>query len=391
MKDKLGKSNREQHHFKTIAVHAGTEPEPLTGAIMTPIFMTSTYVQKEPGVHKGYDYSRADNPTREAQEKALAAIEGGATKALAFSSGLATEQAIIQLLSPGDRVVVCDDVYGGTGRLFRRLYAKYNIDFQFIDMADLDLLKKTCTPNTKLIWIESPTNPTMKVIDIKAVVKIAKKFDSLVVVDNTFASPYFQSPLLLGADIVLHSSTKYIGGHSDMIGGCLMTGDGKLFEQLKFIQFAAGSVPSPFESFLFLRSIKTLAIRMEQHAKNALIVAEFLEKHSKIKKVFYPGLKSHPQHKLAKEQMSGFSGMLSFDMKGSYKDVVQFLKRLKVFALAESLGGVESLVNHPEKMTHASVPEALRKKLGIGPTLIRLSVGIEDPEDLVNDLKQALK
>jgi cystathionine beta-lyase/cystathionine gamma-synthase len=287
-------------------------------------------------------------------------------------------------------VLVCDDVYGGTGRLFRRLFAKYNIDFQFIDMSDLDLVRRSATPNTKMVWVESPTNPTMKVIDIKAMSQIAKSVGARLVVDNTFASPVFQSPMLLGADVVMHSSTKYIGGHSDMIGGALMMADKELFEQLKFVQFAAGAVPSPFESFLFLRSIKTLAVRMEQHAKNSQAVAEFLERHKKIKKVYYPGLKSHPQHALAKEQMSGFSGMVSFDLNGSYDDVVRFVKGLKVFALAESLGGVESLINHPEKMTHASVPEELRRKLGIGPTLLRLSVGIEDVTDLIADLEQAL-
>jgi cystathionine beta-lyase/cystathionine gamma-synthase len=375
---------------KTIAVHAGTEPEPVTGAIMTPIFMTSTFVQEAPGVHKGYDYSRADNPTREAHEKALAQIERGCDFGLAFASGLAAEQAIIQTLNPGDRILVCDDVYGGTGRLFRKLYAKYNLDFQFIDMSDLELVKKTATPNTKLVWVESPTNPTMKVIDIAAMSKIAKSVGAKLVVDNTFASPVFQSPMLLGADIVMHSSTKYIGGHSDMIGGALMLKDKELYEQLKFVQFAAGAVPSPFESFMFLRSIKTLAVRMEQHAKNSQQIAEFLAGHKKVKKVHYPGLKTHPQHELAKRQMSGFSGMVSFDMNGTYDDVVKFLKKLKVFTLAESLGGVESLVNHPEKMTHASVPEELRKKLGIGPTMLRLSVGIEDVSDLVADLEQAL-
>jgi cystathionine beta-lyase/cystathionine gamma-synthase len=380
----------DKHHTKTIAVHAGTEPEPVTGAIMTPIFMTSTYVQEAPGVHKGYDYSRADNPTRESQETALAQIERGAKFALAFSSGLAAEQALIQTLNPGDRVLVCDDVYGGTGRLFRRLFAKFNIDFQFIDMNDHELVKKTAASNTKMIWVESPTNPTMKVIDIKAMSRIAKSVGAKLVVDNTFASPVFQSPLLMGADVVVHSSTKYIGGHSDMVGGALMLADKELYEQLKFVQFAAGAVPSPFESFLFLRSIKTLAVRMEQHAKNSMLVAEFLESHKKIKKVYYPGLKSHPQHALAKEQMSGFSGMVSFDLNGSYDDVVKFVKGLKVFALAESLGGVESLINHPEKMTHASVPEELRRKLGIGPTLLRLSVGIEDAADLIADLDQAL-
>lgn len=375
---------------KTIAVHAGTEPEPVTGAIMTPIFMTSTFVQEAPGVHKGYDYSRADNPTREAHEKALAQIERGCDFGLAFSSGLAAEQAIIQTLNPGDRILVCDDVYGGTGRLFRRLYAKYNLDFQFIDMSDVELVKKTATPNTKLVWVESPTNPTMKVIDIAAMSKIAKAVGAKLVVDNTFASPVFQSPMLMGADIVMHSSTKYIGGHSDMIGGALMLKDKELYEQLKFVQFAAGAVPSPFESFMFLRSIKTLAVRMEQHARNSQQIAEFLASHKKVKKVHYPGLPTHPQHDLAKRQMSGFSGMVSFDMNGTYDDVVKFLKKLKVFSLAESLGGVESLVNHPEKMTHASVPEELRKKLGIGPTMLRLSVGIEDVSDLVVDLEQAL-
>ena len=378
------------YNSKTIAVHAGTEPEPRTGAIMTPIFMTSTFVQEAPGVHKGYDYSRADNPTREAHEKALTQIERGSKYALAFSSGLAAEQAVIQTLNPGDRILVCDDVYGGTGRLFRRLFAKYNLDFQFLDMSNLDEVRKFATPNTKLIWVESPTNPTMKVIDIEGMSKIAKSVGAKLVVDNTFASPVFQSPILMGADIVMHSSTKYIGGHSDMIGGALMIADKELFEQLKFVQFAAGAVPSPFESFLFLRSIKTLAIRMEQHAKNAQAVAEFLEGHKKIKRVYFPGLKTHPQHELAKKQMSGFSGMVSFDLNGTYDDVVRFLKNLKVFALAESLGGVESLVNHPEKMTHASVPEELRKKLGIGPTLLRLSVGIEDTSDLIADLDQAL-
>lgn len=376
--------------FRTIAVHAGTEPDPRTGAIMTPIFMTSTFVQSEPGVHKGYDYSRADNPTREAHEKALKEIESGAKYALAFSSGLAAEQAIIQLLDPGAEIIVCDDVYGGTGRLFRKLFAKYNLTFKFVDMSQPENVSREINKNTKMIWVESPTNPTMKVIDISAMSALAKKAGALLVVDNTFCSPYFQSPFLLGADLVVHSSTKYIGGHSDMIGGAVMIARDDLFKDLKFIQFAAGSVPSPFESFLFLRSIKTLAIRMEQHAINAIQVASFLERHPKVAKVYYPGLKSHPQHQLAQKQMRGFSGMVSFDLKGSYQDVVSFVKKLKVFALAESLGGVESLINHPEKMTHASVPEDLRKKLGIGPNLLRLSVGIESADDLIADLTQAL-
>lgn len=376
-------------HVFTTAVHAGAHPEPHTGAIMTPIFMTSTFVQTAPGEHKGWDYSRAGNPTRDAYESALSALEG-ARHGLAFSSGLAAEQAIIQLLEPGARIVVCDDVYGGTGRLFRRLYAKYNLDFQFVDMRDLDAVKAAMTPNTKMLWVETPTNPMMKIIDVRAIVKLAKTTGALTVVDNTFSSPIFQQPLKLGADIVMHSTTKYIGGHSDMIGGAVMVSDAQLHEQLRFIQFAAGAVPSPFECFLQHRSIKTLAIRMRQHEYNAMAVAEFLTTHKKVKNVYYPGLKTDPGHSIAKEQMYGFSGMVSFDHTGDFAAVTSFLKKLTIFSLAESLGGVESLVNHPEKMTHASVPEELRKKLGIGPQLVRLSVGIESAEDLIADLKQAL-
>ncbi|MCX6111035.1 MAG: PLP-dependent aspartate aminotransferase family protein [Proteobacteria bacterium] len=373
----------------TQVVHAGAEPDQATGAIMPPIYMTSTFVQSEPGVHQGYDYSRADNPTRELYEKALASIES-ANHALSFASGLAAEQAIIQLLDPGARILVSDDVYGGTGRLFRRLFARYNLDFQFIDLSDDHVVKAAATAPTKLIWLETPSNPTMKVIDIAKLAKVAKAQGALLVVDNTFASPIFQSPLALGADIVVHSTTKYIGGHSDMIGGALMVNDAKLFEQLKFIQFAAGAVPAPLECFLLHRSIKTLAVRMQQHEKNALAVASFLQTHKQVKKVYYPGLSSHPGYDIACRQMRGFSGMVSFDHRGSYADVVAFLQKLRVFTLAESLGGVESLVNHPEKMTHASVPEELRRKLGIGPQMIRLSVGIEAADDLLEDLAQAL-
>ncbi len=373
----------------TTAVHAGSKPEAVTGAIMTPIFMTSTYVQEEPGVHKGFDYSRADNPTRAAYEAALAALEG-ARHGLSFSSGLAAEQAIVQLLEPGARVIVSDDVYGGTGRLFRRLYAKYQIDFQFVDLSNAAELDGAMTPAVRMLWVETPSNPTMKVIDIRKMAKLAKARGALLVVDNTFASPLFQQPLALGADIVVHSTTKYIGGHSDMIGGALMTSDQRLYEQLKFIQFAAGAVPAPLECFLLHRSIKTLAVRMQQHEQNALQVATFLASHKQVKRVYYPGLAKDPGHGLAREQMRGFSGMVSFDHGGSYGEVVQFLKKLEVFSLAESLGGVESLVNHPERMTHASVPEDLRRKLGIGPQLIRLSVGIEAAADLVKDLERAL-
>jgi cystathionine beta-lyase/cystathionine gamma-synthase len=374
----------------TVAVHAGTTPEPITGAIMTPIFQTSTFVQEAPGVHKGYDYSRADNPTRRALEEAFAAIEG-AKYGLAFSSGLAAENAMMQILDPPGRVLVCDDVYGGTGRLFRRLFAKYGFDFQFIDMCNAKEVAAAATTETKMLWVETPTNPMLKVIDIRAMAKIAKKVGALLVVDNTFSSPIFQNPLELGADIVVHSTTKYIGGHSDLIGGAVMTSNQELFEKIKFVQFAAGAVPSPFESFLLLRSIKTLAIRMKQHEQNAFAVAEFLRDHRRVTKVFYPGLSTDINHAVAKEQMSGFSGMVSFDVKGTYQDTIKVTQRLKIFALAESLGGVESLINHPEQMTHASVPEALRKKLGIGPTLLRLSVGVESADDLIQDLKQALE
>lgn len=377
--------------FYTTAVHAGAHREKVTGAVMPPIFMTSTFAQEAPGEHKGYDYSRAGNPSRDGYEQALAALEG-AKHGLAFSSGLAAEQAVVQLLSPGARVIVCDDVYGGTGRLFRRLYAKYNIDFQFVDMTNIAEVKKAADAGSvDLIWVETPTNPTMKIIDIRAMSKIAAEKKAILVVDNTFATPIFQSPLKLGADIVVHSTTKYIGGHSDLIGGALMVSNDKLHEQLRFTQFAAGAVQSPFDSFLLHRSVKTLAIRMAQHEKNAMQVAEFLASHKKVRKTYYPGLKSDPGHGLASEQMNGFSGMVSFDHAGNYDDVVRFLKNLKVYTLAESLGGVESLVNHPEKMTHASVPEELRRKLGIGPTLIRLSCGIESADDLISDLKQALE
>ena len=376
--------------FFTTAVHAGAEPEPITGAVMTPIFQTSTYVQESPGCHRGFDYSRADNPTRQALEKALAELEN-ARFGLSFSSGLAAVQAVVQTLQPGDQVLVCDDVYGGTGRLFRQLFSKYNIEFIFLDMNDKELLLDSITTKTKMFWVETPTNPTLKVIDIQLISDIAKKSNALLVVDNTFPSPAFQQPLFLGADIVLHSTTKYIGGHSDLIGGALMTNDQSMFEQLKFIQFAAGSVPSPFESFLILRSIKTLAVRMIKHEENAMVIADYLQAHPKVSKIFYPGLECHPHHQIAKKQMLGFSGMLSFELKSNYNKVVEFTKALKIFCLAESLGGVESLINHPEKMTHASVPENLRQKLGIGPSLLRLSVGIESAADLIDDLKQAFE
>jgi len=372
----------------TKVVHAGVHPEPITGAVMTPIFQTSTYAQTAPGEHTGYDYSRAKNPTRDALETAFAALEGS-TYGLAFSSGLAAEHAIAQILPANCEIIICDDVYGGTGRMFRQLFAKYGITAHFVDMNRLESISEKISSRTKMIWVETPTNPTLKVVDIKAVAKIAKSHHITLVVDNTFSSPVFQSPLQLGADIVVHSTTKYIGGHSDLIGGAIMTSSKELYDQLQFIQYAGGAVPSPLECFLLLRSIKTLVVRMQQHEKNGMAVAKFLESHKKVAKVYYPGLPSHPQHAVAMEQMRGFSGMVSFDFKGSYDEVLVFIKKLKLFCLAESLGGVESLINHPEKMTHASVPEELRKKLGIGPTLLRLSVGIEASEDLIADLQQA--
>ncbi|WP_397600566.1 trans-sulfuration enzyme family protein [Silvanigrella sp.] len=376
------------NNFDTICVHAGVEPESVTGAIMTPIFQTSTYVQDSPGNPKIYDYSRAGNPTRTALENSLAALEK-AKHAVSFSSGLAAVSAIAQLLNPGDHVLVCDDVYGGTGRLFRKIFAKYNIDFEFIDMTITNNIESHFKKNTKLVWIETPTNPLLKLIDIEYISKISKKFKAITVVDNTFSSPIFQNPIELGADIVLHSTTKYIGGHSDLVGGCLMLNEDSLAEQLKFIQFAGGSVNAPIEAFLLLRSIKTLSLRMKKHNENALFIAKEIQKLKIFSEVIFPGLEDHPQYQLAKKQMRGFSGMISARINGDYDKLKTFVSRLKYFSLAESLGGVESLINHPETMTHASVPLEHRKKLGITSDLLRFSVGIEDAQDLLEDIKSA--
>lgn len=373
----------------TSCVHAGVEPEPQTGAIMTPIFQTSTYVQKVPGEHRGYDYSRAGNPTRTALESSLAALEG-ASHAITFASGMAAEQAIAQILDPPARVILSDDAYGGTGRLFRRLFAKYGIELDFLDLRNLDELGRRVDERTRLIWVETPTNPLMRIVDVAGVAEIAQRFRTTVVVDNTFSSPILQRPLALGANLVVHSSTKYIGGHSDLLGGVVMTNDEQLAEKIRFVQFAAGAVPSPFECFLLLRSIKTLALRMERHSANGLAFARALEKTSAFEKVIYPGLASHPQHALARRQMSGFSGIVSAYLPGGMERVSRFLSRLRLFALAESLGGVESLVDHPQVMTHASVPPELRERLGINANLVRFSLGIEDAGDLIGDLRQAL-
>ncbi|MEO8382032.1 MAG: PLP-dependent aspartate aminotransferase family protein [Acidobacteriota bacterium] len=376
----------------TLCVHAGVEPEPLTGAIMTPIFQTSTYVQPEPGKPRveHLDYSRAGNPTRTALENALAALEG-ASHAITFASGLAAEQAIAQILDPGDRVLVSEDVYGGTGRLFRRFFAKYGIEFEFLDLRDLAGIEKALAKPARMIWVETPTNPLLRIIDIEAVSALAKRAGAILVVDNTFCSPLLQRPLELGADLVVHSSTKYIGGHSDLIGGAVMSNDADLAEKVRFAQFAGGAVNSPFECFLLLRSIKTLAVRMERHSANAMQFARALEGDGAFQEVIYPGLDSHPQHALAERQMRAFSGMVSVRMGGERQRIVRFLQNLRLFSLAESLGGVESLVNHPETMTHASVPPELREKLGIDAGLIRFSVGIENADDLIEDVRAALK
>ncbi len=375
----------------TRAVHAGLVSEPVTGAVIPPIFQTSTYEQKSPGKHSGFDYSRGTNPTRDAYEKALAGIEK-AKFGISYSSGLAAIQAVIQTLEPQSEVIVSDDVYGGTGRLFRKLFAKYGITFHFVDMNDIENVKTKLNDKTKLIWIETPTNPLLKVADIKKISTVSKAHSSdiIVVVDNTFCSPIYQKPLELGADISAHSTTKYISGHSDVIGGALMMDRDDLHEKLKFVQFAAGSVPSPFECFLLHRSIRTLHLRMERHHVNVLKVYKFLKNHKKTKQLYFPGDPDHPGHKAYMSQTSGFSGMISVKLDMTFDELSNFLSHLKVFKLAESLGGVESLVNHPEQMTHASVPEDHRKLLGIDYSLLRFSVGVEDGDDLVDDLSQAI-
>jgi cystathionine beta-lyase/cystathionine gamma-synthase len=373
----------------TLCVHAGVSPEPHTGAIMTPIFQTSTYVQEAPGKHQGYDYSRAGNPTRTALEASLAALEGAA-HAITFASGLAAEHAVAQLLDPPAHVILSEDAYGGTGRLFRRLFAKYGLELEFLDLRDTAEVARRAGPRTRLIWVETPTNPLMQIVDIAAMAEVARRVGATLAVDNTFASPILQSPLALGADLVVHSSTKYIGGHSDLVGGAIMTNDAALAEQLRFVQFAGGAVNSPFECFLLLRSIKTLALRMARHSASALTFAAALEESNAFDRVIYPGLESHPQHELAKRQMSGFSGIVSVHLEGGMERVSRFLSHLRIFAVAESLGGVESLVDHPEVMTHASVPPEMRQRLGIDAGLIRFSVGIEEVEDLIADVQQAL-
>jgi len=376
--------------FSTKAIHAGQGPDPSTGAIMTPIFQTSTYAQAGLGEHKGYEYSRSHNPTRTALEECLAALEDG-RYGLAFASGMAAEQAILSLLSAGDHMIACDDLYGGSFRIFERVMRRYNVETSYVTAGNIAEYEKAIRPNTRLIWLETPTNPLLRLIDIKAVAEIAHQHNLLVVVDNTFASPYFQQPLKLGADIVVHSTTKYINGHSDIIGGALVLNNEEIYESIKFYENAAGGVPSPFDAWLTLRGIKTLVVRMRQHEENARAVAKFLAEHPRVEKVYYPGLPSHPDYELAKSQMSGFGGMVSFQFKGVYDDVDTLVRRFKVFTLAESLGGVESLVSHPASMTHGSIPQEIRESRGLTDTLLRLSVGIEDVEDILADLQWALE
>lgn len=377
--------------FGTKAVHAGVEPDPTTGAIMTPIFQTSTFVQESPAKHKGYAYARGTNPTRNSLQKSIAALENG-KHCICFSSGMGATDAVIKLLNPGDEVITCADLYGGTYRMFRRVFEKYGIKFHFLDLTHPDSITPYLNNKTRLIWLETPTNPLMNIIDIKAYVDVAKEHKILVAVDNTFASPYLQNPLDLGADIVMHSVTKYLSGHSDVVMGALIMNDEKIYQDLFFIMNSCGAVPGPQDSFLVLRGIKTLHLRMERHCLNGKIIAEYLRNHPKVGKVYWPGFNDHPNHHIAKNQMKDFGGMLSFTLKDDKMEtVIKLLESVKLFSLAESLGGVESLINHPASMTHASVPKEDRLKSGLVDSLIRLSIGVEDADDLIEDLEQALK
>lgn len=376
--------------FGTKAIHAGLEPDPSTGAIMTPIFQTSTYVQESPGKNKGYGYARGKNPTRVALEKNIAALEEG-KHAICFSSGMGATDAVMKLLRPGDEVITGDDLYGGSYRMFTKIFEPYGIKFHFINLTDANNIKKYINANTKLLWVETPTNPTMQIVDIEACSQIAKENNLLLAVDNTFASPYLQNPLNQGADIVMHSVTKYLGGHSDVVMGALIMNDDKLHEQLYFILNSCGANPGPMDCFLVLRGIKTLHLRMERHCYNGRKIAEYLRTLPRIEKVYWPGFEDHPNHAIAKKQMRDFGGMISIVLKdASLEETFRIASSFSVFSLAESLGGVESLINHPVTMTHASIPKAERERVGVVDNLLRLSVGVEDVEDLIEDLKQAL-
>lgn len=376
--------------FATKAIHAGVHPDPATGAIMTPIYQTSTYVQEGVGNHKGYEYSRTLNPTRHALEKNIAAIENGKHGAC-FGSGLAAIDCVIKMLNPGDEIISTNDLYGGSYRIFNTIFAKYGLIFHFVDMQNPAAVAALVNENTKLIWVETPTNPMMNIIDIKAMSQIAKSAGALLCVDNTFATPYLQNPLDLGADIVMHSVTKYLGGHSDVVMGALVCNNDELANEMYRIQNSSGAVTAPMDSFLVLRGIKTLHLRMQRHCENGEKIAHYLSKHPKVEKVYWPGFETHPNHEVAKTQMRGFGGMISFTLKGNLlEDALDLVKKVEIFALAESLGGVESLIGHPATMTHASIPKEVREKSGVVDSLIRLSVGVEDAEDLIADLEKAL-
>lgn len=376
--------------FSTRAIHFGQEPEETTGAVMAPIYLTTTFAQSSPGVHKGYEYSRTSNPTRKAFEQCLASLEN-CKYGFSLASGCSATNIVLHLLKAGDHVLAGDDMYGGTFRLFDKVMTNHGLKFSYVDFTKMESIEKAITPDTKMIWLETPTNPTLKIFDIKKIADFAKSKNLLLAVDNTFMSPYFQNPADLGADLVVHSTTKYIGGHSDVLGGAILTNNDDLAAQLQFLVNSIGSVSSPFDSYMALRSLKTLSLRMKQHESNAIQVAKFLSDHPKVEKVIYPGLKSHPQFDIAQSQMKGFGGMITFYIKGGMDSARAFLENVKVFILAESLGGVESLVEHPGIMTHASVPIERRRELGIDDSLIRLSVGVEDEQDLITDLDQAFR
>ncbi|MGN0021569.1 MAG: cystathionine gamma-synthase [Sphingobacterium hotanense] len=378
------------YKFATKAIHAGQQADPTTGAVMTPIYQTSTYQQKAPGDHKGFEYSRGTNPTRKALEDCMAALENG-NFGLAFSSGMAATDCVLRLLKPGDEVVTGDDLYGGSYRIFTKVYEPMGIKFTFVDTSDVEAVRGAITDKTKLIWVETPTNPTLKLADIAAIAEVAKENKVLYVVDNTFASPYLQNPLDLGADIVMHSVTKYLGGHSDVVMGALLMNDEDLYKRLWFYYNACGGTPGPQDAFLVLRGIKTLHLRMKAHCENGRKVAEYLKDHPKVEKIYWPGFTDHPGHEIAKKQMRDFGGMVSIVLKGAdLKETFRIASQFKVFTLAESLGGVESLINHPATMTHGSIPKEAREKVGVVDNLLRLSVGVEDAEDLIADLEQAL-
>lgn len=390
MLDNLQVMSKDTLRFNSKTIHGGQAPDKAYGAVMPPIYQTSTYAQTTPGGHQGYEYSRSANPTRSALEQSLASIEGG-NYGLAFASGLSAIDAVMKLLKPGDEVVSTNDLYGGSYRLFTKIFEDFGIKFHFVNMENPSEIEPYINSNTKLIWVETPTNPMMNIIDIQAVANIAKKHKVLLGVDNTFATPYLQQPLSMGADIVMHSATKYLGGHSDVVMGALIVNEKELANKLYFIQNASGAVAGPMDSFLVLRGIKTLHVRMQRHCENGEAIAHFLAKHPKIEKVYWPGFASHPNHEVAKSQMKGFGGMISFVAKGNnYDEAIRIVENLKVFTLAESLGGVESLAGHPASMTHASIPKAEREKVGVVDALIRLSVGIEDKDDLIEDLSQAI-